>query len=405
MKILNFGSCNIDYVYSLNHIVAPGETETTHKLQVFPGGKGLNQSVALAKAGARVYHAGCVGADGDMLLKVLSENGVDVSYIKNVDAKNGHAIIQVSNDGSNSIFLYPGSNEMISADFVDEVLENFTDGDIILLQNEINDVDYIIKKAYQKKMCIVFNPSPFNEKIKDIDLDMISYILVNEVEARDISGCEEPRESLVYFKQKHPELKVILTLGESGSIYMDKENELYQPAYCVDVVDTTAAGDTFTGYFVSEISRGESFRDALMLAAAASAIAVSKNGASPSIPRRDEVIERADKLSVKTNNNDLSKKTDKYIEDNLQTANLAELAKLLGYSEVYTGSLVKRVKGMTFSKLLREKRCRAAAQLLEETDLSVGEIINKVGYVNESFFRKAFKEKFGKNPLDYRKEK
>lgn len=107
MKILNFGSCNIDYVYSMDHIVAPGETQTTHKMEIFPGGKGLNQSIAAARAGAKTYHAGCVGNDGEMLTDILSASGVNTDCLQKVDAKNGHAIIQVSSRGENSIFLIP----------------------------------------------------------------------------------------------------------------------------------------------------------------------------------------------------------------------------------------------------------------------------------------------------------
>lgn len=151
MKILNFGSCNIDFVYNLDHIVAIGETETSNSMQVFPGGKGLNQSVALAKAGMEVYHAGCIGTDGEMLTAVLESNGVDISNIKKVDEKTGHAIIQVSNKGDNSIFLYSGSNAKITEEFVDEVLDKFQKGDMLLLQNEINKIDYIIEKAYKKR--------------------------------------------------------------------------------------------------------------------------------------------------------------------------------------------------------------------------------------------------------------
>ena len=114
MKILNFGSCNIDYVYSLDHIVKIGETQTTHRLETFPGGKGLNQSVALAKAGAKVYHAGCVGKDGEMLADTLAKNGVDISYLQTVDAKNGHAVIQVSDKGENSWYS-SGEKTAVSA--------------------------------------------------------------------------------------------------------------------------------------------------------------------------------------------------------------------------------------------------------------------------------------------------
>lgn len=290
MKILNFGSCNIDYVYSLDHIVEPGETETTHSLEIFPGGKGLNQSIAVAKAGVAIYHAGCVGCDSDMLTDILKESGVDISLLGKTDKKNGHAIIQVVRSGENSIFLYPGSNEMVSKRYVDGVLEYFGGEDILLLQNEISNIDYIVQEAYKKKMCIILNPSPFNEKLKEIDFNYISYIILNEVEARAISGCDEVEESLKYIKNKYPMLKVVLTLGKKGCIYTDGRCELRQPAFKVEAVDTTAAGDTFTGYFVAELSKGKDFQQILKIASAASAIAVSKKGAAPSIPDRNEVM-------------------------------------------------------------------------------------------------------------------
>ncbi|MBE7050328.1 MAG: hypothetical protein E7394_06095 [Ruminococcaceae bacterium] len=194
MKILNFGSCNIDYVYSLDHIVEAGETETTYKFETFPGGKGLNQSIAVAKAGVKVCHAGCVGCDGEILTNILMKNDVDISYISKTDEKNGHAIIQVSSEGENSIFLYPGSNEMITKNYIDFVLENFGRNDIILLQNEISNVEYIVEKAYQKQMCIILNPSPFNEKLDKIDFNKLTYIILNEIEAKAISGCDIPEE-------------------------------------------------------------------------------------------------------------------------------------------------------------------------------------------------------------------
>lgn len=177
MKILNFGSCNVDYVYSMERIVAPGETLSASKMELFPGGKGLNQSVAVAKAGAKVYHAGIIGNDGDMLFDILHKNGVDTTYINRVDAKNGHAIIQVDESGENSIFVHKGTNGMITERFVDCVIENFEKGDIILLQNEINNLEYIIDKAYQKGMRIFFNPSPFNQKLLEIPKGKVDVIL------------------------------------------------------------------------------------------------------------------------------------------------------------------------------------------------------------------------------------
>ncbi len=404
MKILNFGSCNIDQVYSLDHIVRVGETQTTYKLETFPGGKGLNQSIAIARAGAKVYHAGCVGCDGDMLIDVLSDSGVDLSYLKRVDEKNGHAIIQVTTAGENSIFLYAGSNEMVSKEYIDSVLEHFSEGDIILLQNEISNIDYIVRRAYEKKMSIVFNPSPFNEKINEIDFNMISCVILNEVEAGEIAKCESAEECLKFFKGNYPNIKVMLTLGSRGCIYMDSEHEIFQSAFKVDVVDTTAAGDTFTGYFLAEVSKGTDYESVLKIATAASAIAVSRSGAAPSIPCRDEVLEKLDDLTArKSSKSDMiNDKINSYIDNNIKTASLEELADMLGYSSVYTGSLVKKLTGKSFSKLIQSKRCSVAADMLLNTDMSVHEIINAVGYENESFFRRIFKEKYGKNFLEYR---
>ena len=408
MRILNFGSCNIDYVYSMNHIVTVGETITTRNLELFPGGKGLNQSIATARAGAEVFHAGCLGNDGGMLKEILLNSGVNISFLKDVDEKNGHAIIQVSDDGDNSIFIYPGSNSMITRDFVDEVLENFSSDDIILLQNEINDIGYIIEKAHEKGMCVVFNPSPINEIISQIDLGMISYLILNEVEAKEITGVKDVEEQLTYFEGKYPKLNVILTLGKRGSVMLRDGKLLRQDAYKVTAVDTTAAGDTFTGYFLAGLAVGVDDKTALMRASTASAISVSKKGAAPSIPMLDEVLRTVGTLEPNRPENkpeSFEEKLQEYIDSNLKTANVNEFAGILGYSAIYTGSMVKKITGKTFTSLLQERRCIRAARLLVDTDLPVSEIIACVGYENESFFRKKFNERYGANPLEYRKKK
>lgn len=299
MKILNFGSCNIDYVYSLDHIVCPGETETDERLDVYPGGKGLNQSIAIARAGAEIYHAGCVGEDGEFLTEILKDSGVDITYIKRVKEKNGHAIIQVSKDGENSIFLHSGSNSMITEEHVDMVLEKFSNSDIILLQNEINNLEYIVKKAYVQGMQIILNPSPYNKEISKLDLNMISYLILNEGEAKEISGCNKVEDILGYFKTEYPELKIMLTLGKFGCVYQDKKQKVYHPIFNVETVDTTAAGDTFTGYFIAELASGSNYERILKIASCASAIAVSRKGAAPSIPSRAEVCDFAINGEVK----------------------------------------------------------------------------------------------------------
>ena len=406
MKVLNFGSCNVDYVYSLDHIVNKGETETTEKLEVFPGGKGLNQSIAAAKAGTKVYHAGCIGNGGEILTEILRENNVDTSFIKYTDEKNGHAIIQVSKEGENSIFLYPGSNEMISKEHIDEVFESFSDGDIVLLQNEINNLGYIINKAYQKKMQIVLNPSPYNEKIQDIDFDMITYLIVNEVEAKCISGYEEVDDILEYFKANYSNLKLMLTLGKAGCVYQENGKSIYHPIYKVRAVDTTAAGDTFTGYFVSGLTSSMDKKEILRLASCASAISVSRKGAAPSIPDMQEVLKQLEILQPEDKEYKVKDKYSvicEYVAGHLDDASLKELSEILGYSTAYTGRLVKKITGMSFNAFLQEKRLEMSARLLLKTELPVNEIITKTGYENQSFFRKLFKEKYGVNPLAYRK--
>lgn len=163
MKILNFGSLNIDYTYSVDHIVHPGETITSGSLEVFPGGKGLNQSIALARAGADVYHAGLIGEDGIFLRDLCRESGVKTGYIRETETRTGNAIIQVSEKGENCIILYPGANREQTEEYIDEVLKGFGEGDVLLLQNEINLLDYLISKGAEKGMKIVLNPSPFDE--------------------------------------------------------------------------------------------------------------------------------------------------------------------------------------------------------------------------------------------------
>lgn len=406
MKILNFGSCNIDIVYSLHHIATSGETEIAEKMEVFPGGKGLNQSIAVSKAGSFVYHAGCVGSDGDMLRDVLEKSGVDTCYLKTVPEKSGHAVIQVSQEGENSIFLYPGSNQKVEKPLIDHVLKAFSRGDLLLLQNEISNVEYIIDAAFEKGMQIVFNPSPFDEKIKTSDLNKISYLVLNEAEAKEFSGFSEPEKCLNYFGQMYPALKVILTLGAKGSVFMDDTQKLHQYAYRVDVLDETAASDAFMGYFVSGVAQGKEYKDILKIASAASALTISRRGAAPSIPEMQEVLNALTHLKQNAPDNKteaIRRQIERYIEEHLKDANLSELSVKLGYSTVYTGSLVKRVIGKSFSALLQAERCKKAADELLNSDMSVKEIIDSVGYENESFFREKFKAIYGKAPLAYRK--
>lgn len=292
MKVLNFGSLNLDYVYQVESILIPGETQASKSRQIFCGGKGLNQSIALAKAGIPVYHAGLIGEGGKPLLEVCKENGVNTEFIRQIPGPCGHTVIQVDRNGQNCILLFGGSNRSMTREFVDSVLDSFDEGDIILLQNEINELDYIIDRAYEKKMMIILNPSPFDSALEKCDLSKISLFLMNEIEGFQITGEKEPDSILAKVKELYPKAKVVLTLGGDGSVYQDETGIYRQGIFKVKAVDTTAAGDTFTGYFISSVIDGMPVQDGLKLAAKASAIAVSRAGATASIPVRSEVVEK-----------------------------------------------------------------------------------------------------------------
>lgn len=297
MKILNFGSCNIDIVYNVDHIVRAGETISVNSIETFVGGKGLNQSVALANAGAMVYHAGCIGNDGGLLSEFMRTAGVDLNYLQVNDTKTGQAIIQVDKSGENAIFLYPGANHEITEAYVDKVLEYFNCGDFLLLQNEINNIEYIIDKAYEKGMRIFFNPAPFNEKAAAIDLNKLYCIIPNEIECSGYTGTNGIDAFADLIKNRYPKLRAVVTLGKRGCVYIDSENILHQSAFNVDAVDTTAAGDTFVGYFIAQIGTGKTVQDAIKTACASSAITVSRKGAAPSIPNINEVEDFMNKKS------------------------------------------------------------------------------------------------------------
>ncbi|MBO5292333.1 MAG: ribokinase [Lachnospiraceae bacterium] len=290
MKVLNFGSLNIDFVYGVTHFVRGGETISSRNMEIFPGGKGLNQSIALAKSGVETWHAGAVGEDGEILLETMKEAGVHAELVSRLPGRTGHAIIQRDPSGQNCILLFGGTNQRNTKMRVDEVLEHFSEGDFLVLQNEINEIGYIMEKAHEKGMTIVLNPSPMDEKIETYPLDYVDYFLLNEVEAEELCGKRETDEELLQaVADRFPESRIVLTLGEKGSVYKDENEMIEQPIFRVPVVDTTAAGDTFTGFFIGGIMQGETPKEAMAHAAKASSIAVSRPGAAPSIPFRREL--------------------------------------------------------------------------------------------------------------------
>lgn len=295
MKALCFGSLNIDYTYKVDHFVRKGETLSSESLQVFSGGKGLNQAIALAKAGVETYHAGAVGEDGGFLLRQLQDAGVNTDCVAVLsDVRTGNAIIQNDREGDNCILLYGGANQAITKEQADQVLAQFACGDFLVLQNEINELSYIVERAHERGLKIVLNPSPMNDKIRKLPLQYVDYFLLNEIEAGQILGQDtsngfEGEKLAEALLQKFPGSSIVLTMGGDGSIYMDEKETVLQPVYKVKAVDTTAAGDTFTGFFIGGILRGLPVKEAMDLASKAAAIAVTRPGAAPSIPVLAEV--------------------------------------------------------------------------------------------------------------------
>jgi len=292
MNVLCFGSLNIDYVYSVEHIVMPGETLSSSSFFRNPGGKGANQSAALAKAGLNVFHAGIIGEDGRFLAEKLASYNVNIDNISIESGATGHAIIQLDRSKQNSIILFSGKNRCISDEMIDRVLSNFSKGDYLVLQNEINNLPTIINKAYEKGMVICLNPAPFDESIFSLPLEKVSTIVINEVEGAGMAGMPNSSDYdtiLEKICESYPKAEILMTLGKHGSIYQYNGVRYSQNIIDLPVKDTTAAGDTMIGYFIASKIYGYDIKKVLLIATAASALTVSKEGAMDSIPYWNEV--------------------------------------------------------------------------------------------------------------------
>ena len=290
MKILNIGSLNIDHVYRVDHAVRPGETLSASSFQDFCGGKGFNQSIALARAGAEVFHAGKIGADGEPLVRYLTESGVDARHVL-VDAENatGHAIIQVDAQGQNCIVVWGGANDQMTEAEADEILSHFDSGDVLLMQNEMNILPHALRRAHAKGMTIALNPSPMGNLAQSDLLNLVDIFILNEIEGAQITRMRDKDDICDALLARFPNCSVMLTLGKDGCVFARKNLRLAQSAFEVDAVDTTAAGDTFLGYFLQGLLGNRAIEDVLRTASKASAIAVSRPGAAPSIPARAEL--------------------------------------------------------------------------------------------------------------------
>ena len=307
--VYNAGSLNIDNVFSVPHIVNPGETLSSFNLVCYPGGKGLNQSVALARAGVSTSHIGCVGLDGKDLASLLEAEGVDVSAIAvNDEVTTGRAIIQVEEGGENAIVLASGANGQLGQTELDKLAGRAQTGDVLLLQNETNMTGEFISLAWDMGVNVALNPAPMAPEVADLPLERLRWLIVNEIEAVELVECLRHRgmqmgdkssgdlqqrafRALDTLHRLYPQAVIVLTRGKEGAMRIDEAHGFVRSVFPAPapVVDTTAAGDTFIGYWLAGETAGMLPGESLLRACAAGALAVTRKGATSSIPHLSDV--------------------------------------------------------------------------------------------------------------------
>lgn len=291
MKVYNFGSVNIDHVYRVPHLVAPGETLSSQSLETVLGGKGANQSVALARAGIDVVHIGQLGKTDRWARDSLSEAGVDVSQVSLLDGSSGHAIIQVDDAGENSIILHGGANQQFTRDQLASTLGQAEEGDWLLMQNECNLISSAFEIALDRGLHVALNPAPMTSDVMSLPLSRCAVLIINEIEASAMAGNDDPVAALKELSTRYPETRLVLTLGSRGAMLQHVNEQISQGVMKVNTVDTTGAGDTFVGYYLASLIGGLDDESALQRACAAAALSVTREGATPSIPMAAQVDE------------------------------------------------------------------------------------------------------------------
>lgn len=281
----------MDHVYKVDHFTVPGETQGCLEYDIKCGGKGVNQAIAMAFAGNDTYFAGIIGSDSGLLKDALVDKGVHIDYMKISNKPTGHAIIEVDQSGQNHILLYGGTNKEIDFEYIDEVLSHFSKGDIVVLQNEINNVPYIIERCYEKEMKSFFNAAPYDIAVKNYPIEKVTWLVVNETEGAALSNEEDYEKIIQTLKQKYPHTHILFTMGKEGSRVLTDKEDIKVEALKVNAVDTTGAGDTYIGYFVRGIVEEMPLLETAQMATKASAIAVTRFGAVDSIPNYEEVFE------------------------------------------------------------------------------------------------------------------
>ncbi|WP_171097428.1 ribokinase [Ruegeria sp. HKCCD7255] len=286
MAIWNLGSINADMVYDVPHLPGAGETLAADGLSRFLGGKGANMSVAAARAGARVAHIGAVGPDGRWALDRLTEYGIDTLFIAEVEVPTGHAIIAVDKAGENNIILFQGANHAISNAQLGQALSVAEAGDVLVMQNETNAQLEAAKMGRDLGLTVCYAAAPFDADAVQAVLPMLDFLILNQVEADQLQAATGLTVSDL------PVEHVVVTLGSKGARYVQKDHEPVDfAAHKVQAVDTTGAGDTFTGYVLAGMDRGMPMEQAIQQANRAAALMVTRHGTADVIPDLKEVRE------------------------------------------------------------------------------------------------------------------
>jgi ribokinase len=293
-RIVCIGTVTIDRTYQVSEVVKTDGAMLCDGFKESWGGKGLNQTIAVNRSGIKpVFYAKVGSRDYQPLIQFLSEQGIDAKNISTVDSYTNHGVIQVVPDGRTAIIGVANPEVSFSRKEVDEILRTLATGDIVMLQNETDDIPYIISAAHERGCLVALNPSPFSEEIRSWCFDKVDFLFLNSREGQQISGGYEPDDICRFFLCKNPVSSVVLTLGEQGCLFMSREKKVFQPSFQVKVIDSIGAGDTFMGYFLGLVCQGRSVEESLCYAAKASAIVVGRLGAADAIPEMNEVIQSA----------------------------------------------------------------------------------------------------------------
>ena len=283
--IYNLGSINADYFYRVPHLPAPGETLAADTMSRGLGGKGANQSVAASLAGSSVQHIGAVGADGAWAAQALADFGVDISHVSTVDAPTAHAIINVDPAGENAIVILSGANQKQSLTQLNMALNHANPGDTLLLQNETNLQVDAAQLARAKGMKVIYSAAPFSAEAVKAIMPFTDLLVMNAVEAAQLT------DALGVALSDLPVSQLLITHGADGADWIEGGKTHHVPAFPVNPVDTTGAGDCFIGYVAAGLDQGMPPDQAMRLGVAASALQVQQHGTADAIPSRADVDE------------------------------------------------------------------------------------------------------------------